>query len=234
MDELQCKFYLLLKKHYVEIVQLIVELIWGNLENLFFDLCEKGDLSHVQFLLEIQPQLKLISKGNKAFRYACKGGNLCTAKWIYEKYPNINLEQRNKKFPEKCYLYACISGNIEFVKWLYEIKPDWKENNFAFGCCCNYGQLEIAKYLLNKHSSIDISQLDELPFRVVCENGYLEIAKWLLDVKPNINVRAEDDYAFVYAAQRDHCDVTEWLASCYPETYEIHTSNGETIFYRIF
>lgn len=207
---------------YPELTKCICEYMWGNLDRSFRTACKTGDIKQAQFLLEVNPTILITSKKNKGFKIACRFGHLNIAKWIYRLKPEIDISEKN----EILYVRVCSSGKLEIVKWFYELKSDWKEYSMAFGCCCNYGELETARYLLSKHPTLNFSLFDELPFRVACEKGLFEMAKWLIEMKPSIDVRAKEDYAFTNST---NINIVEWLTSLFPSIYNVECLNGEIV-----
>ena len=110
-------------------------------------------------------------------------------------------------------------------------------NENIFFQLCDYKQLEVAEWLLEKcdtplsvsdeeNSPIDIHVKDEYIFRHVCRYGYFEVVKWLLEVgkKRNspINIHANNEEAFRLACYYNHREVIKLL-------YELSETNNEPI-----
>ena len=94
-----------------------------------------------------------------------------------------------------------------------------------FSIACGNGDLYKAKELLLRYSAfINISEYDELPFRLACENGHLEFAQWLLSVEPNINISIYE-CAFYCTCGNGHLEVAQWLLSLKPNINISSNSN---------
>ena len=68
------------------------------------------------------------------------------------------------------------------------MKPDINisaKDEHSFLLACDYGHLEVAKWLLSVKPDIDISNH---AFCYACLNGHLEVAKWLQTLKPYLYV----------------------------------------------
>ena len=78
--------------------------------------CRNGRLEFAQWMLEINPNIKISSK---AFRWACKKGHLKVVQWLLKITPNIKISKINNAFR-----WACINGHLEIANWLIEQNPD--------------------------------------------------------------------------------------------------------------
>ena len=80
---------------------------------------------------------------------------------------------------------------------------------------CEYGHLEVIKWLLENDQDINILMLNEL-FRYSCKKGQLEIAKLLVTIRPYIDITGNfrGFYCPFYAVcQGGHLEVAKWLLS---------------------
>ncbi len=106
-----------------------------------------------------------------------------------KEYYNINFS-RNKldqKTHQNAFIDACDYGNIEVAKWLFEVKPEYPIIYInAFFFACKNGHLEIAKWLLELNPDMDISINNNYIFNIVREFNQMEIAKWLCSIKPEL------------------------------------------------
>ena len=106
----------------------------------------------------------------------------------------------------------CKSGNLQELQHIIEQQNiNMTDFNNLFSTACQYGQLDMAKWLLQIKPDIDISTNNDYAFRWVCYKGYLDIAKWLLQIKPDINISAEDEFAFRWACLEGHIHIVKWF-----------------------
>ena len=89
------------------------------------------------------------------------------------------------------------------------------DNNYAFCCACEYGHLEVAKWLVDTFGLTinNVRSKDNFAFRLTCENGHLEVAKWLVD-KFGLNiadVKSQNNYAFCSACENGHLNIMQFL-----------------------
>lgn len=106
-------------------------------------------------------------------------------------------------------------GNLEFLQEFYYsnlCRIDVSaENEQAFSYACEFGKLEIAKWLLQIQPNIDISAENEYAYRYASRNGHLEVVKWLFEIKSDIDICVDNDFAFRNAYRNEHLDVTNWI-----------------------
>ena len=106
-------------------------------------------------------------------------------------------------------------GNLEFLQGFYysnSYRIDVSaENDRAFSYACEFGQLEIAKWLLQIKPNIDISADNEYAYRYASRNGYLKVVKWLFQLKPAIDICVDNNFAFRNACKNNHLDVINWI-----------------------
>ena len=106
-------------------------------------------------------------------------------------------------------------GNLQALQSFYNFNSDKidisAENEQAFSYACEFGHLEIAKWLFLIKPDIDISAENEYAFRYASKNGHLEMAKWLLQIKPDIDISADNEFAFRYASANEHYELANWL-----------------------
>jgi len=100
----------------------------------------------------------------------------------------------------------CKKGDLNEIK---KIINDENINNI-FGYSCEYGHLDVAKYLINKNKDIDIHANYEWAFRWSCTYGHLEVAKWLYSFG-NVDIHADNECAFRWSCIHGRSDVVKWL-----------------------
>ena len=83
------------------------------------------------------------------------------------------------------YYYDLIHKNklfLEGKKAHADSKVHIKNINRKFQLACYHDCMLYAKYLLSKHSKINIYADNECAFRWSCSNGKLDVAKWLIEL----------------------------------------------------
>jgi ankyrin repeat protein len=119
----------------------------------------------------------------------------------------------------------CKSGNLQKLQHIItQQNINMADFDQLFRTACEYGRLDIAKWLLQIKPDINISADDDEAFQCACGNGHLDVAKWLLQIKPNIDISINNDEAFRYACEDGHLDVAKWLLQIKPNIY-ISTNN---------
>jgi hypothetical protein len=171
-------------------------------------------------------RLKQRQKGGnyEQFVELCKKGDLTGAQEYLRLNPEVNIFQNIWGV----FNNACAKGHLELAQWLLQVSGERgqdipiSDTNFFWACAG--GHLEVAQWLLQLNPNINISCMNEYPFRIACDKGYLELAQWLYQVSKergqDINVSTQDNEAFYFACLNRHLEVAQWLASLKPE-YEI-------------
>ena len=167
-------------------------------------------------------RLKQRQKGGnyEQFVELCKKGDLTGAQEYLRLNPEVNIQRGFDK--------ACAKGHLELAQWLLQVSGERgqdipiSDTNFFWACAG--GHLEVARWLLQLNPNINISCMNEYPFRIACDKGYLELAQWLYQVSKergqDIDVSTQNNEAFYFACLNRHLEVAQWLASLKPE-YEI-------------
>ena len=225
------------------------------MEEQLVRLCETGDLTGAQQLLELNPNIYFISYHyyKDAFWNACVKGHLHVAQWLLENKPDITDTLYVCVFNQ-----SCICGQLHVCQWLLEVYKRKKymitNDNFtyAFSVACSNGALHVAQWLLyiNPHISVTGDYIDEdwpthiiedkveKTFRTTCSNGHLLVCQWLLQVFKEkgqiIDISAKNDEAFIYACRNRHLGVAQWLQSLKPYLYEVnYNASSKRINYKV-
>ena len=88
----------------------------------------------------------------------------------------------------------------EVVNWINSpvldtlASVEFEEQTFPF--ICKRGHLEMARWFLEKHPTLDVHQDHEEPFRNICSSGNLDMVKWFLEKYPETYLHWEQDYVF--------------------------------------
>ena len=145
--------------------------------------------------------------------------------WISLLNYNKN-HRRHSKIQNDLFLNACKKRNTVICNYIINKFSDiniHEENEHAFRASCGYGQLEIAKWLIDldmqkNFTPIDIHAHCETGFRWnrengqhkntfqwSCGNGQLEIAKWLIDLGTQKNFTPIDIHVYEEGVFRWNC-----------------------------
>ena len=116
------------------------------------------------------------------------------------------------KYKFNIFAESCIFGNLNVVKF-YKNKINDEKLDKYFYLSCEYGHLDIAKWLYTLNGKIKIHYGNEGPFRLSCENGYLHIAQWIYSLDGEIYIHMYDDYAFRWSCKNGHLNIAQWLYS---------------------
>jgi hypothetical protein len=200
-------------------------------DNLFITQCRIGYFDTAKFIYECYPN---VIKYNWAIVWACQGGYIEIANWLYEKRQDYPLY-----IWEFAFMWSCMYGKLDVVKWIYSVKPEINinadcgnnddtgfenANVNGFTMACTSGELDVAKWLLEIDPIKTLSGIDEFDtFALVCkERKYsndiagksydpVSMLKWLLEIKPDINISKNNEMAFYYACVFGNIDTAKWL-----------------------
>jgi len=215
--------------------------------SLLISSVKMGNLIIIRWLYSL-PKGIILTRGyrnietiTKIFRVACFNGKLNIAKWIYDSYKSIIIE--DTFFAKKLLGIVTTKGLLDMIKWFYEIglvdSYNYRQN--LFEKACRGKNLELTMWI-HSQGGIDIHNNSDYPFRIAC-GGYLETAKWLylfgeIDIHSNnegpfheacekgklvnaqwlyslggVNIHALEEYAFRIACEMGHLAIGKWLLS---------------------
>jgi hypothetical protein len=116
---------------------------------------------------------------------------------------------------------ACQYGLELVAQYFYDkLDLDVYSNNYIFCVVCEYGQIGMAKWLIQKYiktdSPINIHFNDNHPFGIACEKGHTGTAKFLVEISNKTESPISKNqqiigYAFRMACFSGHLDTAEWL-----------------------
>ena len=251
------------------------------LKHAFIFTCKNGHLEVAQWLESVISDVyssdyrwnpkKVNEYGRCAFKIACKNNQLEIAKWLVSIIlDNVKRDRHGSLWypfhTTDGLLDACMKGYIDIVKWIltdnlqyintyirgYERYDElYYYYGVAFRTACEYGHLELAKWLVSVKPNIKFSFSKEIfpPYdrdalRFACKNGHLEVAKWLISIENEVVVcndeierrmntvenssSFEKNNAFIISCKNGHLEVAQWLFSIKPDI-DI-SANNEYIF----
>jgi hypothetical protein len=172
----------------------------------------------------------------RAFRVACEHGHHDIAQWILGAFPTVSDDPRFSSTRLIC--AACRAGHLATLQWLVVSfgpvarverasvlsaahgRPavvQWLTTRFKFGqdairlalhAACVQGQLESARFLASRMSTVDWPSL----LRSVCECGHLPVAQWLLAFNTVERARTVWHPAWINALDAGHTPIVADLA----------------------
>lgn len=196
---------------------------------LFYDLCDKGDIVSIQQLFIIIPNFNLITFNehinlcDNEHYYLSKGFITALDKKFYDivNFILINIPTIFFTIQDKFFL-CCRENNIELINIFINILT----NNNSLSCFINrhdflirlseefnysalHNKLEIIKILRNFNQNININFYDII--LNACIKGYIDIIRFLFDIKPDIDFSVKDQKYFHTACEYGHLDIVEFI-----------------------
>lgn len=145
---------------------------------------------------------------------------------------NYILSQRRTSITKNIMFIDACRINNPLCRYLFnKYFHDNKYSTYlAFSCCCEHGNLEIAKWLYDA-VTIEPARSDNKCFMMSIDNGHLSIAKWLLDVSYDKSFNKVP--AFHKACASGYLDVAQWLMTLHDNKTDWFDFPGqiESIFY---
>ena len=163
----------------------------NNGRNAFHYAAEKGNLSVLKFLKEINVDIKVTgSQGENALHTACLGkGDSNTIKWLLEQGFSPEHKDNNGR---NAFHYAAEKGNLSVLKFLKEINVDIKVTgsqgeNALHTACLGKGDSNTIKWLLDQGFSIHTPTSNGVtPFYLALLKGHTQLVKFFLHLKPDL------------------------------------------------
>jgi ankyrin repeat protein len=215
--------------------------------------CSSGHFEIIKWLYKKNPEINIGYDKNHAFFWSCINGNIKIAKWLLKQKPDIDVKDSkifvtsfinghvkiirwllflvpdiSLRYEDEYILKICGAKNyIELAKLFLKIRPNMDAINIqkAIESGCQNGNMEIVKWLLQKHPEINYDY-DAIFFNS-CKGEYLNILIWLIGMKPEINIHANNEMAIQNSYRNHHYQVMEWLIEkvFYHDTRYIYHEN---------
>ncbi len=189
---------------------------WDELDDIFEVCCLNEKFRVAEWILEIQPDINnhymiqyllLECNGNlnvlkwlfnldnfetcnykidKIFERCCINNKLESAKWLLDKYQDMDEKILALSFKKCCY-----DGYIDIIKWFLEIKPeivDIIDKDEIFCISIQYSNIDFVKFMVDIIPGFDAHAYNNHYFVYNCIS-YNEITEWLIDYVMHDNTR---------------------------------------------
>lgn len=133
------------------------------------------------------------------------------------KNPYLIVQKNNIKHSVPNIIFFTSKSTIRFFCMKYSNVNISSHNEYIFRYICEYGDLEIVKYIIELYPKINIRVLNDKPFRIACAKGKYDIASFLINKYPDINIRAKQDYAYKKACENNHIGIIYLLTTLNPK-----------------
>ena len=160
---------------------------------------------------------------------------------LYQLWSNLYFINKNNKITgatknESLLVNSCIHNNL-LCEYLLETREDINIHlnmEQPFKMCCQYGNLNLAKILVNfsrkKDKLIDIHIDNEFCFRMTCEKNHFIMAKWLFNLSKTkeftiIDIHEVGEYAFTSCCGEGNFEIAKWLIDLSKSSKEIGLIN---------
>ena len=110
-------------------------------KELFLRICSFGNSKLLNFIIDLGYEFDIDYENYKPFYYACLCDNIDMAKYLLEKYPNIDISLNNDFIIKNCIMK---DSNLNTIRWLANLLP----NRYSF-----YD--DDKKLLIKKNTSIN-------------------------------------------------------------------------------
>ena len=131
------------------------------------------------------------------------------------------------------YLRCIKMGDLNALQRSKINNKDNKE--IAFITACKYGQLNIAKWLINDYPNINIHVYNDKAFKRSCYNEHFEIVQWLIEyansIRSPIDIHAQNERAIKLSFSNGQYHVTKWLIKTFDGYDTTRFSEKEMAFY---
>lgn len=200
---------------------------WFGTDDAVIRSIANGTRNITKWLLEVEDerrekrqQEEQIRPLQEQFSNLCLNGDLESAKQLLESNPNINIRCYNASVGFDAFRGAVKNNHKEVAIWLLTVM---NKNNYyyfeqEFNLACEYGQLDVAQWILQEHPNIDIFTDDNHGFTWACIYGHKNVIEWLLTLNPNQYIHGKQhELALRRASQHDDVCHALWIPCFKPE-----------------
>lgn len=153
-----------------------------NDDEFFTWVCAFYPIAIVKHMVELGCDVN--AQEGMALVHAVSEGRLATVKYLIEKGANVHIAEDLPLF------YAVFRNQPRIMKYLIEV-GGWEDDmNGAFDYCCENGQLDNIKYMVEKGANINYDYSS--PLRSSVKNGHIEVVKYLLEKGVDLKEYGED------------------------------------------
>ena len=169
--------------------------------NIFYDLCEKGDLNELKTYYEENENVNIYIHANNdyAFRESCSEGRIDVAKWLY------SLSDVNDDAYDIAFKWCCRCDQLEVAKWLYSLNyiNVHAEDDCAFRWSYYYGKIEVAIWLTEICSD----------YELIIENNQIKSYK-IITIKDKIKDKSQDEIIKILNIKTSDEQISEQCIIC--------------------
>lgn len=128
---------------------------------------------------------------------------------------------------EEFFIDCCEHNNFEAIKRIVNDGFNIIHyNEWGFRLACQYGHLDIIKFLINSRNVLDIYAYDENGFRWACLNEHLEVIKYLMSLTNPPDIHIVNDLGLQNACLKGHLEIVKYLINL--DKPNIHNLNSST------
>ena len=200
-----------------------------------------------QLLLACQLWLQIyVSIVNRSIGYLCSYIRYFTYDLdlrFYGEYMTYDVLLIFPRFFDKCkckILYDLCSKDALHDLIKIHAQFEWSHDdvrsgdNGAFRCACEYGRLDVAKWLFTVFQLTvdDVRTFENHAFRWACAEGHLDVAQWLYTVLQLTidDIRISDNRIFRAVCYYGCLNVAEWLYKTFQLTVDDVRSNNNVAY----
>jgi hypothetical protein len=107
-------------------------------------------------------------------------------------------------------------------------KVDDTEISKEFYKLCWNCELEKAKEMYKKNTTIAITSINNNTFRIMCDEGKFEIVKWFYQIAQENNIYIDYENVFNLLCDNNRLEIAQWLYQMNPDSIDISKNNEYT------
>jgi hypothetical protein len=136
----------------------------------------------------------------------------------------MNLITYNYFSIKSCAVY----GNLKVFIWLYDkLRLNLDNIEICLELSIISGNINIAKFLYNKNSNLDLSKNNNIYTECACRHNHLDIVKWLYNLIGNDIFKFDQNENYlIESSRKNNLSIVYWLFNTKPEI-NIFINNDE-------